>query len=147
MTEPYLQVHVEMTCYPRPRPAELNAVPLLYVDPEADPDAVAEENLDNGYGCCDEGLVICAWDPIPAYLVDRLNHTPALDGYCPTEEELEACGIDLDDPSPSDTTLDRLIDTVRENRRPHQGRWCFGKTPMQTFLDAMPMTKEKMIAA
>jgi hypothetical protein len=31
--------------------------------------------------------------------------------------------------------------------RPHQGRWCFGKTPMQTFLDAMPMTKEKMIAA
>jgi hypothetical protein len=28
--------------------------------------------------------------------------------------------------------------------RPHQGRWCFGKTPMQTFLDAMPMTKEKM---
>ena len=31
--------------------------------------------------------------------------------------------------------------------RPHQGRWCFGKTPIQTFLDAMPMTKEKMIAA
>jgi transposase InsO family protein len=31
--------------------------------------------------------------------------------------------------------------------RPHQGRWCFGKTPFQTFLDAMPMTKEKMIAA
>jgi hypothetical protein len=28
-----------------------------------------------------------------------------------------------------------------------QGRWCFGKTPMQAFLDAMPMTKEKMIAA
>jgi hypothetical protein len=32
-------------------------------------------------------------------------------------------------------------------QRSHQGRWCFGKTPMQTFLDAMPMTKEKMIAA
>jgi hypothetical protein len=30
---------------------------------------------------------------------------------------------------------------------PHQGRWCFGKTPMQAFLDAMPMTQEKMIAA
>jgi hypothetical protein len=29
----------------------------------------------------------------------------------------------------------------------HTGRSCFGKTPMQTFLDAMPMTKEKMIAA
>ena len=31
--------------------------------------------------------------------------------------------------------------------RPHQGRWCFGKMPMQTFRDAMPMTEEKMIAA
>jgi hypothetical protein len=30
---------------------------------------------------------------------------------------------------------------------PHQGRWCSDKTPMQTFLDAIPMTKEKMIAA
>ena len=27
-------------------------------------------------------------------------------------------------------------------RRPHQGRWCFGKTPMQTFLDALPLAKE-----
>jgi hypothetical protein len=27
------------------------------------------------------------------------------------------------------------------------GRWCFGKTPMQTFLDAIPLAKEKMIAA
>jgi len=32
-------------------------------------------------------------------------------------------------------------------QRPYQGRWCFGKTPMQTFLDAIPMTKEKSIAA
>ncbi len=31
--------------------------------------------------------------------------------------------------------------------RPHQGRWCFGKTPMQTFLDAIPIAREKMIAA
>jgi uridine kinase len=32
-------------------------------------------------------------------------------------------------------------------RRPHQGRWCFGKTPMQTFLDALPLAKEKLMAA
>jgi hypothetical protein len=32
-------------------------------------------------------------------------------------------------------------------QRPHQGRWYFGKTPMQTFLDATPMAKEKMIVA
>jgi Integrase core domain len=38
---------------------------------------------------------------------------------------------------------------VREynEARPHQGRWCFGKTPMQTLLDALPIAKEKMIAA
>jgi hypothetical protein len=32
-------------------------------------------------------------------------------------------------------------------QRPHQGRWCFGKTPMQTFLDALHMAKEKLMAA
>ena len=32
-------------------------------------------------------------------------------------------------------------------RRPHQGRWCFGKTPMQTLLDALPLAKEKITAA
>jgi hypothetical protein len=31
--------------------------------------------------------------------------------------------------------------------RPHQGRWCFGKTPMETFLDALPLAKEKIMAA
>ena len=32
-------------------------------------------------------------------------------------------------------------------QRPHQGRWCFGKTPMQTFLDAIPLAMEKLMAA
>jgi transposase InsO family protein len=27
--------------------------------------------------------------------------------------------------------------------RPHQGKWCFGKTPMQTFVDALPLAREK----
>ena len=42
--------------------------------------------------------------------------------------------------------LDSWISEYNEDR-PHQGRWCFGKTPMQTFLDAKPLAKEKMIAA
>jgi hypothetical protein len=42
--------------------------------------------------------------------------------------------------------LDLWIREFNE-QRPHQGRWCFGKTPMQTFLNAMPIAKEKMIAA
>ena len=29
--------------------------------------------------------------------------------------------------------------------RPHQGRWCYGKTPMQTFLDTLPVAREKLI--
>src|SRR5512135_1493390 len=28
-------------------------------------------------------------------------------------------------------------------KRPHSGKYCYGKTPMQTFLDAIPMTREK----
>lgn len=31
-------------------------------------------------------------------------------------------------------------------QRPHQGRWCYGKTPMQTFLDSVPLAEEKHIA-
>ena len=31
--------------------------------------------------------------------------------------------------------------------RAHQGRWCYGKTPMQTFKDTLPLAKEKLIAA
>jgi transposase InsO family protein len=42
--------------------------------------------------------------------------------------------------------LDEWIKSYNEER-PHQGRWCFGKTPTQTFLDAIPIAREKMIAA
>ena len=42
--------------------------------------------------------------------------------------------------------LDAWIRSYNEER-PHQGRWCFGKTPMQTFLDAVPIARDKMIAA
>jgi hypothetical protein len=54
-------------------------------------------------------------------------------------------------------TIYRAIDELQANldswiadyneRRPHQGRGCFGKTPKQTFLDALPLAKEKIIAA
>jgi transposase InsO family protein len=42
--------------------------------------------------------------------------------------------------------LDLWLEQFNRNR-PHQGRWCFGKTPMHTFLDAKPIAEEKMIAA
>jgi transposase InsO family protein len=30
-------------------------------------------------------------------------------------------------------------------RRAHQGRWCFGKTPMATFLDSLQLARDKML--
>lgn len=38
--------------------------------------------------------------------------------------------------------LDAWIAEYNEVRT-HQGRWCFGKTPMQTFLDSAPIAREK----
>ena len=42
--------------------------------------------------------------------------------------------------------LDAWIADYNQHRS-HQGRWCFGKTPMQTFLDAIPLAREKLMAA
>jgi transposase InsO family protein len=42
--------------------------------------------------------------------------------------------------------LDSWLKLYNEERS-HQGRWCYGKTPMQTFIDGIPLAKEKMIAA
>jgi transposase InsO family protein len=30
--------------------------------------------------------------------------------------------------------------------RPHQGRWCYGKTPRQTFVDAISLAQEKILS-
>ena len=48
-----------------------------------------------------------------------------------------------------ETTQTDLSEGIRSynEERPHQGRWCFGKTPMQTFLDASPIARDKIIAA
>lgn len=40
--------------------------------------------------------------------------------------------------------LDEWLDDYNNNRT-HQGKYCFGKTPMQTFLDTLPLAKEKML--
>ena len=32
------------------------------------------------------------------------------------------------------------------NQRTHQARWCFGKTPMQTFNASLTSAKEKLIS-
>jgi hypothetical protein len=42
--------------------------------------------------------------------------------------------------------LDEWLTAYNETR-PHQGPWCYGKTPMQTLLDARPLAKEKLLPA
>ena len=40
--------------------------------------------------------------------------------------------------------LDEWLREYNESR-PHSGKYCYGKTPMQTFLDSQPLAKEKML--
>jgi len=49
------------------------------------------------------------------------------------------------DIEPIQADLDAWLETYN-HVRPHQGRWCYGKTPWQTFLDAVPIAQEKAIA-
>jgi transposase InsO family protein len=42
--------------------------------------------------------------------------------------------------------LERWLKEYTEERV-HQGRWCYGRTPLQTFLDTIPWAKEKLLAA
>jgi transposase InsO family protein len=37
--------------------------------------------------------------------------------------------------------------TEYNRTRPHSGKYCYGKTPMQTFLDSLPLAREKMLDA
>jgi hypothetical protein len=46
---------------------------------------------------------------------------------------------------PLQADLDAFVDEYN-HRRPHQGRWCYGQTPMQTFPDRLALAKEKLIA-
>ena len=42
--------------------------------------------------------------------------------------------------------LDTWVQQYNEVRS-HQGRRCYGKTSMQTFLDSLPFAKEKLMGA
>ena len=40
--------------------------------------------------------------------------------------------------------LDEWMQDYNENR-PHSGKYCYGKTPMKTFEDSLPLVKAKML--
>lgn len=65
-------------------------------------------------------------------MLDEFHRVAFRKRFCRTLEELQA-------------GLDAFVDEYN-TQRPHQGRWCYGKTPMQTFLDSLAPAKEKRIA-
>jgi hypothetical protein len=71
--------------------------------------------------------------PAVDWLADRVDQLRERAEPEKTLEELQA-------------DLDAWLREYNEERT-HQGRWCFGKTPMQTFRDSLPLAKEKMLAA
>jgi hypothetical protein len=42
------------------------------------------------------------------------------------------------------TDLDEWL-IYYNQQRPHSGRYCYGKTPMQTFTESLPLAKQKMV--
>ena len=44
------------------------------------------------------------------------------------------------------TDLDAWLDEYNRTR-PHSGKYCYGKTPMQTFVDSLSLAREKMLDA
>ena len=42
--------------------------------------------------------------------------------------------------------LDEWLRYYNEERG-HQGRWCYGRTPRTTFIETIPLAKEKLLAA
>ena len=44
------------------------------------------------------------------------------------------------------TDLDAWVDSYNAER-PHSGKYCYGNTPLQTFQEALPLAKEKMLDA
>jgi len=39
--------------------------------------------------------------------------------------------------------LDEWIQQYNQERT-HSGKYCYGKTPMQTFMDSIPLAKDKL---
>ena len=74
-------------------------------------------------------------------ICERFNKTPLTEFYQVAlrkklHHPIEALQADLDG-------WRRDYNTIRT----HQGRWRYGKTPRQTFIDTLPIAKEKLLQA
>ena len=59
------------------------------------------------------------------------------------KEKKQAAG-EIETEHPGYLIADEWLREYNESR-PHSGKYCYGKTPMQTFLDSLPLAKEKML--
>jgi transposase InsO family protein len=74
-------------------------------------------------------------------IVERLHKTMLNEFYRITfRKKIYATVVELQ------TDLDEWLRFYNEERV-HQGRWCYGRTPKQTFLETIPLAKEKLLAA
>jgi hypothetical protein len=79
--------------------------------------------------------------PQPKGIVERFPKTLLTEFYrIPFRKKIDTTLADLQ------TDLDGWLREYNENRV-HPGRWCYGRTPLQTFLETIPLAKEKLLAA
>ncbi|MHA6845226.1 integrase core domain-containing protein [Ralstonia syzygii] len=71
-------------------------------------------------------------------IVERLHKTMLNEFYRAAFRKKIYASIDA-----LQTDLDAWLDQYN-NAREHQGRWCYRKTPMRTFLDSLELAKEKL---
>lgn len=76
--------------------------------------------------------------PVVAALLGRGNH-PRVQ---PRPNVMVALKLDI--VHRLSTDLDGWLTEYNE-ARPHQGRWCYGKAPLQTFIDSTPLAREKIL--
>jgi len=74
-------------------------------------------------------------------IVERLHKTMLNEFYRTTFRKKIYASLDE-----LQADLDAWLESYN-NERPHQGRWCYGKTPMQTFVDSIELAEEKLHAA
>ena len=79
--------------------------------------------------------------PQPNGIVERLHRTMLNEFYRITfRKKIYTTLTELQ------TDLDEWLRYYNEERV-HQGRWCYGRTPVQTFIETIPLAKEKLLAA
>jgi transposase InsO family protein len=79
--------------------------------------------------------------PQPTGIVERLHKTMLKEFYrIPLRKKSYTSLVELP------TDLDEWL-RYYNDERVHQGRWCLGRTPKQTFIATIPLAKEKLLAA